>query len=104
MNEHQRKLMGAPSIEAVCCPFCGRMWTERHHIVPRSAGGAEGPTVTVCGFGNADGCHGLLHSKRLHLDWRDGRWVWLMTEEPTKEDRALQMDGWRFVTIGVLNG
>lgn len=84
MNEHRRRLMDAPSIESRWCPFCGRPSTNRHHIVPRSAGGTDGPTVTVCGFGNAGGCHGKLHASRLHLDYRDGRWMYCETAEPTK--------------------
>ncbi|NGM16969.1 hypothetical protein GMI70_02925 [Eggerthellaceae bacterium zg-893] len=95
MNERQRRTMGAPSVETPACAFCGRRAQSRHHVVPRSQGGEGGPTVTVCGAGNESGCHGLLHSHRLHLDWRGGRWVWLATDEPTKEDAALAMDGWR---------
>lgn len=90
-------MMGAPSVEGDLCAFCGRPATNRHHVVPRSQGGAEGPTVCVCGMGNASGCHGLLHSHRLHLRWDDEgfRWLYLRTEEPIKYDKALDMDGWR---------
>ncbi len=95
MNELQRGLMGRPDVKAVdgCCPFCGRPATNRHHVVPRSQGGARGPVAEVCGFGNASGCHGLLHSRRLHLDWRGG-WVFLVTPGPTKDQIAMEMDGW----------
>ncbi len=86
--------MGRPSIDGGFCPFCGRPATNRHHIVPRSQGGADGPTVAVCGMGGLSGCHGLLHSHMLHLRWRDG-WEALRTDEPTKYERALAMDGWR---------
>ncbi len=99
MNEFQRALMGMPSIESAVCPFCGMPATNRHHVVPRSQGGKDGPTVTVCGFGNAGGCHGDLHAHRLHLRARDGRWEWLRTDEPTKYERALEMDGWRPVEV-----
>lgn len=95
MNERQKRLMKAPSIEASCCPFCGRPWAERHHVVPRSAGGEQGPTITVCGFGNSSGCHGLLHSHRLHLDYTDEGWVFLLTEKPMKDHEADQLKGWR---------
>lgn len=94
MSTRDARIMGAPSIEAECCPFCGDAWAERHHIVPRSRGGAKGPTVTVCGFGNASGCHGLLHAHRLHLDWRGGRWEFLLTEAPCSDDEAGRMEGW----------
>lgn len=97
VNEHQKALMGKPSIEGDFCPFCGRRATNAHHVVPRSQGGADGPTVRVCGMGNASGCHGLLHSHRLHMRWDEESWQWLYlrTEEPTKYDRALEMDGWK---------
>lgn len=96
MDLLRQKLMGKPSIESVYCPFCGRPATNRHHIVPRSQGGKNSPTVTVCGMGNASGCHGKFHSYRLHLRYTD-RWEYLETEEPTKYQTALIMDGWRAV-------
>ena len=96
MDLLRQKLMGKPSIESPYCPFCGKPATNRHHIVPRSAGGKNGPTVTVCGMGNASGCHGKLHSHTLHLRYEDG-WEYLETEEPTKYQTASEMDGWRAV-------
>lgn len=98
MNEYRRAMMALPSIEGRCCPFCGKPATNRHHIVPRSAGGHHGPTVTVCGMGNASGCHGLLHGGRLHLrPSGDGWWEWLLTEEACKHEAALSMPGWERV-------
>lgn len=96
MDKRQMRLMKAPSIESACCPFCGRTWENRHHIVPRSVGGGCGPTITVCGFGNTSGCHGLLHKHKLHLDYneKDG-WLFLKTEEPMKENDAIKQPGWR---------
>lgn len=94
MDRLQADLMGRPSIETELCPFCGRPAQNRHHIVFRSQGGEHGPTVTVCGLGNTSGCHGMLHSRMLHLRWRDG-WEWLRTERPTKYQEALEMDGWK---------
>ena len=97
MQAWQRKMMQAPSIPGVRCAFCGRVPIERHHIIYRSQGGTDGPTVPVCGLGNASGCHGLLHAHILHLWWDDGAqcWMWLRTPEPVKEQDALAMDGWR---------
>lgn len=95
MNLLQEALMDAPSIEAIYCPFCGKPATNRHHIVPRSQGGHDGPTVTVCGMGNASGCHGKLHAHRLHLRWQGNRWEYLETDEPTKYQNALMMEGWK---------
>lgn len=94
MNELQKALFNAPSIETRLCPFCGRPATNRHHIVPRSQGGHDGATITVCGMGNASGCHGKLHSLRLHLRWV-GHWEFLETKEPTKYQTALTMEGWQ---------
>lgn len=110
-------LMGKPSITRPFCAVCSRAYPlEQHHIVKRSAGklyrdGGEikKPTVTLCGFGNnlqdADGheyCHGLAHHNRLHFRWASehpgstlGHWEYLKTDEPTKYEKALDMDGWR---------
>ena len=97
MNEYDKALMQGPSIDTVCCPFCGRLASNAHHIVPRSHGGHNGPTVRVCGMGNASGCHGLLHSHQLHLRWTGTEWQYLYTPEPTKYEKALQEEGWRNV-------
>lgn len=98
MNEYQKALMLAPSIETPYCPFCGRKATNRHHIVPRSQGGHDGPTVTVCGMGNASGCHGRLHAHKLHLKY-DGGWLYLETYQPVKYETALGKDGWKRLII-----
>lgn len=95
MNELQKPLFYAPSIESECCPFCGKPATNRHHIVPRSQGGTKGATVTVCGMGNASGCHGLLHAHKLHLKHENGQWFYLRTAEPMKYEKALNMEGWK---------
>lgn len=89
-------LMDKPSITGPICPFCGRKATQAHHIVPRSLGGTNGPTIKVCGFGNAAGCHGLLEQHKLHLRWNDEIqwWEYLRTPESTKYQKALEMEGW----------
>ena len=94
MNLLDQALMGKPSIECIWCPFCGRPATNRHHIVYKSRGGKDGPTIAVCGMGNASGCHGKLHQHLLHLRYTD-RWEYLETDEPTKYQDALEMEGWR---------
>ena len=80
MNKYQERLMDKPSIDtAPSCARCGIYVgdrIERHHIVPRSQGGKDGPTVTVCGWGNTSGCHGMLHQHRLHLDWNEPLQCW----------------------------
>ena len=98
MNEYQRALMGKPSVESGWCAVCGRPVTERHHVVPRSQGGTAGPTIALCGRGNTGGCHGLAHSHRLHFRF-DGRWRYLVTDEPVKYEAALEMGGWRDVEV-----
>ena len=97
MNEYDKALMQGPSIDTVCCPFCGRLASNAHHIVPRSHGGNDGPTVRVCGMGNASGCHGLLHSHKLHLRWTGMEWQYIYTPEPMKYEKALQEEGWKHV-------
>lgn len=97
-------LMDAPSVETPWCAVCGRSGhVECHHMVKRSAGrlyrdGAEvpKPTITLCGHGNADGCHGKAHSGRLHFKFEDGR-LWYLECEPMGYLQALESDGWREV-------
>lgn len=96
MNELQKRMFHAPSIITPECPFCGRPSTNRHHIIPRSQGGHDGPTIDVCGMGNASGCHGRLHDHTLHLRY-EGDWQYLRTDQPTKYQDALAMDGWRSI-------
>ena len=96
MNELQKRMFHAPSFYASECPFCGRPTTNRHHVIPRSQGGHDGPTIDVCGMGNASGCHGKLHAHLLHLRYTDD-WQWIETKEPTKYQDALAMDGWQYI-------
>lgn len=56
-------------------------------------------TVNVCGMGNVTGCHAKLHKHLLHMRYRDG-WEYLETEEPTKYQSALSMEGWRELDTG----
>lgn len=115
-------MMGKPSIKMDRCAICGKTWPlNQHHIVKRSAGKMyrggielEKPTVTLCGSGNASGCHGLAHQNRLHFRWveslqpsgeyglpmiRGGHWEYILLDEPTKYSKALEMDGWRRLGI-----
>lgn len=118
-------LMSAPSIRLDRCAVCGRYAPlNQHHMVRRGAGRlyrfgreVEKPTITLCGFGNhlrdADGrpyCHGLAHANMLHFRWvpykpgRSGEWgaafgggriEYLLLDEPTKYEDALEMPGWK---------
>lgn len=107
------------------CAVCGRAGrTEAHHMVKRSAGELfdrngrklPKPTIDLCGFGNnlsdADGityCHGLAHAGMLHFRALDtygakdecgpkcygSRLEYLVTDQPTKYQDALEQDGWK---------
>lgn len=118
LSELLRPLMDGVSIRAPYCVVCGKNHPlNQHHIVRRGAGkfyrgGIEvpKPTLTLCGMGNTSGCHGLAHQNKLHFRWvrasvkynlkqtrslGSGHWEYLITEEPTKYQKALEMDGWK---------
>lgn len=99
--------MNKDSLKLDHCAVCGyprgyrsgeMLRLEQHHEPPKGIGGIgrkaeEPPTVTLCGFGNAAGCHGLRHSHYLHLR-HDGRhWEWKITREPMK-DYEVSEDNW----------
>lgn len=114
------ELMLASTVRKRYCCVCGmNNPLNQHHIVPRSRGnlvdphGMElvKPTVTLCGNGNASGCHKLAHSGMLHFRWfpKDarnvfgdpmgmqglGRLHYLITDEPTDYVEAYGMDWWQ---------
>ena len=104
MPQLWRPLMDAPSVELDRCAVCGRAWPlNRHHVVPRSKGElwrdgrkVPKPTVTLCGSGNASGCHGLAHSGRLHFRCGGGALQFLLCPRPMRYEEALRVaDGWR---------
>ena len=100
MNEYQKDLMNAPSVKSPFCVICGRPKQSEHHVVPRSAGGAKGPTISVCGFGNESGCHGKLHNHTLHVSYSTILgWERLFTDEPMKYEEAIQMYGWEPIRL-----
>lgn len=126
-SEFDRVNMGGHSVrhDPPRCEVCGRtVPLNDHHVVFRSHGGGNGPTITLCGIGNnaqdADGkwyCHGLAHHGRLHFryvtvphdagEWNGksrpghspayggGHWEYLLTDEPVKVETAWNMEGWR---------
>ena len=92
-------LMEAPTVTLQHCAWCGRNRPlNQHHIVFRSRGGSKGPTITLCGMGNAGGCHGKAHSGRLHFKFEDGD-LWGLETEPMKYQRALETEGWRRIEV-----
>lgn len=87
-------MMDAPSLKRPWCVVCGKPATNLHHVIPKSHGGKDGPVLSLCGMGNASGCHGKFHSHLLHARYADG-WEVLETDVPTKYQSALDMEGWR---------
>lgn len=94
MNELEKPLMEAPDLVRPWCVVCGRKSAEKHHVVFRSHGGSDGPVLSLCGWGNSSGCHGLAHSYMLHFRYSD-RWQYLKTRKPIKYQNALEKKGWR---------
>lgn len=76
-----------------------------HHVIPNDR--KNSPALSLCGMGNASGCHGAAHAHRLHFRavevklWSGDtvkRWEYLWTDEPMKEDAAHEIrDGWRCI-------
>lgn len=118
-----RPLMDGCTVRTDHCVVCGRTRPlNQHHVVRRGAGnlyrdGArlDKPTLTLCGSGNASGCHGLAHEGRLHFRWVPmnamrknvvalsdktitfgaGHWEWKLFDDPTRALDALQTEeGW----------
>lgn len=102
VRECDRETMRAPSVEGDCCAVCGRYPAERHHVVFRSQGGGDGPTIPLCGHGNTSGCHGKAHGRLLHFRWVAdvtdddglGHWEYLEADAPIRPSDALRSDGW----------
>ncbi len=108
MNLLERALMDGPDVHAddafPCCVVCGSPYPhiERHHVVFRSQGGGDGPTLDLCSAGGNNlrddrgrvTCHGAAHHRMLHFRLVNGQWWYLWTQEPTKYDKALAMRGW----------
>ena len=100
------------------------VWRSWGEVIDEKGKKAKKPTITLCGDGNnlhglaPDGtrvtwCHGKAHHRLLHFRWvkaapygseqerranpakTGGHWEYLETEEPTKYQEALALDGWR---------
>lgn len=121
MPAYLHPLMEGCTVRLPRCAVCGaRSPLNQHHVVKRSAGQLvragvimPKPTITLCGMGNASGCHGLAHAGLLHFRWVSGdavggnfgnarrmecgdggHWEYLCTGEPVGYLDALEMDGW----------
>lgn len=80
MSEYERELLGLPSHKSDRCLVCGKPAHDHHHVIPKRMGGRNReiekliPTVTLCGFGNTSGCHGLAHEGRIEFSYEEGEW------------------------------
>lgn len=92
MNLYFAALMDAPSLLPGRCAVCGDARVTKHHAVPRSQGGTNGPQLHLCGSGTT-GCHGKAEDKRLHFRY-EGAWQYLETL-PMKYEKALEAQGWQ---------
>lgn len=92
MDDYQRALMDCPSVpRQPYCPVCGKtVALTEHHVVPRSQGGKDGPTIYLCGDGTT-GCHGLAEDNRLHFRYDEEvqRWEWVLFDAATRYDLAV---------------
>ncbi len=83
-----------PSIILPHCWICGVRFTdsippgpaskERHHIIPRKAGGVDGPTVDVC-----DDHHGRLHKIALRLSSKKPYFELVINESPESKQKLM---------------
>jgi hypothetical protein len=57
---------------------------EIHHIIPRQAGGSDGPTVTIC-----DGHHAALHKIALRMKSGKPHFDLLVGDTPPQKQKVL---------------
>ena len=93
MNLLLEPLLDRPDLLPPYCVVCGKPANNAHHVIVGMRKSLRVPRLRLCGSGTT-GCHGLAHERRLHFRFRDG-WEWLATDEPTKYQAAIEMDGWR---------
>lgn len=97
MNDLRAELLGKPSMIRRHCVVCGLPATNKHHVIPKGMGGTRLepriPKLSLCGMGNASGCHGMAHSGRLHFKWDGTRWMFRTTDGCSYQE-ALELDGW----------
>ena len=98
-------LLGKPDVTLMpFCAICGRPAHDRHHVVQKGIGGASAevdariPLIRLCGSGNEDGCHGLLHAHVLHVYWDDGAhgaepgWVFYLSPTPMDDAECWELN------------
>ena len=88
MSYDKASLMGMPHILTDTCFICGRQTTNKHHLTEKGLGNKfltlhghklESALISVCGSGNASGCHGKFHAHKIKV-----RWKWDSLEAATK--------------------
>lgn len=69
------------------CEKCGTdTYVEVHHVIPRSEGGEDGPTINVCME-----CHILIHSEAGQFKgwgWFGGKVTWARHADTSKQNLA----------------
>jgi hypothetical protein len=103
LDNYDRMLLRRPDMTGPTCVFCGKPAENNHHLIPRSrlikAAQWLSPIISVCGLGNASGCHGDLHSGRKHVRYFDRfeveGWEYLTSDVPISRDEAHARDGWK---------
>lgn len=102
--------LDAPSVLSYLCIFCGATATNNHHHPPRGRFHKHDehrvPRLSVCGMGNASGCHGLLHHNGGTLTPRvptDSRYCDAIADEKAAADinRRRKRNGLRPIRAGV---
>ncbi|MBQ9041464.1 MAG: hypothetical protein IJ111_01450 [Eggerthellaceae bacterium] len=96
----RQKLFDKPSVvDTEHCVICGRWAHDAHHVIQKGMGGVSRetdkriPKVKLCGSGNLDGCHGMLHKGLLHIYWEKsmGGWVFYWTPKPMNDQKCWEM-------------
>ena len=109
LSEEMEALLDKPSVLPTYCAVCFGPASNAHHVIIKGEGGVSGeldkriPRIRLCGMGNASGCHGKAHARRLHFDFRDGDWMYLETPGGVKRAEALEMPGWKLLGGWVLS-
>jgi 5-methylcytosine-specific restriction endonuclease McrA len=84
------------------CQLCGEYTTEQHHR--RGMARMGGPAlldmpenlITLCGPGNAAGCHGKVHSQP---NWARGEGLMLWATQDPMAEAVHTRNGWRFLLL-----
>ena len=76
------------AIKSARCAVCWASASNGHHEPPKSHVGDHDDTITLCGAGNASGCHGLAHNNGGSLRLFPGDSEWHFTCD-TKAARAI---------------